>query len=87
MKRNPENSHKQYMLFEEDYLFRTYGSVTHAADIALTELVANSWDAGALKVYINTPEKKGELLTIEDDGTGMLPEEFNKRWMILVCCP
>ncbi len=74
---------EQYMLFEEDYLFRTYGSITHSPDIALTELVANAWDAGASKVKINIPDEKGELLTIEDDGTGMLPEEFKSRWMIL----
>ncbi len=38
----------QGSLFEEDYLLRTLGSLVHLPDIALTELVANAWDAGAV---------------------------------------
>lgn len=40
----------QGSLFEEDYLYRTLGSLVRASDIALTELVANAWDAGAREV-------------------------------------
>ncbi len=40
----------QGSLFEEDYLLRTLGAIVHSADIALTELVANAWDAGASQV-------------------------------------
>ena len=41
--------------FEEGYLFRNNRAITSSPDIALTELVANAWDAGALKVDITLP--------------------------------
>ena len=34
-------------LFEDDYLLRTLGRIAHEPEVALTELVANAWDAGA----------------------------------------
>ena len=37
-------------LFEEDLLLRTLGPIAYRPDIALTELVANAWDAGAAAV-------------------------------------
>lgn len=73
----------QGSLFEEDYLVRTLGSITHAPDIALTELVANSWDAGASKVNIFVPEERGGRLIVEDDGCGMSAQDFKMRWMKL----
>jgi hypothetical protein len=33
--------------FEEDYLVRTLGRIAHDNEVALTELVANAWGAGA----------------------------------------
>lgn len=69
--------------FEEDYIFRSCRSVTSAPDISLTELVANSWDAGALNVNIKIPSEAGELIVIEDDGIGMNDLEFHQRWMTL----
>lgn len=73
----------QGSLFEENYLVRTLGAVAHTPDIALTELVANAWDAGASKVDIQIPHEKGGHLIIEDDGHGMTPEQFKVRWMTL----
>lgn len=73
----------QGSLFEEDYLLRTLGSISHSADVALTELVANSWDAGAAKVEIFIPESMEGELTVRDDGCGMTKEQFEKRWMTL----
>jgi Histidine kinase-, DNA gyrase B-, and HSP90-like ATPase len=73
----------QGSLFEEDYLIRTLGALAHSSDIALTELVANAWDAGASKVEIIIPEIHGDLLFVEDDGTGLSSEEFHSRWMKL----
>jgi len=73
----------QGSLFEEDYLIRTLGSIAQQADVALTELVANAWDAGASEVKIHIPLEKGKLLTIEDDGSGMTLEQFKRRWMTL----
>jgi hypothetical protein len=73
----------QGTLFEEDYLIRTLGPIANTPDIALTELVANAWDAGASKVQITIPEEKGENLIIEDDGSGMTAAQFRERWMTL----
>jgi hypothetical protein len=73
----------QGSLFEEDYLVRTLGDLVHSADIALTELVANAWDAGATEVKIFIPEDFGQKLIIEDNGTGLTKEEFHYRWMRL----
>lgn len=73
----------QKTLFEENYLLRTLGSLAHRPDIALTELVANAWDAGALEVDILIPKEEGGLLVITDDGTGMTPDQFRERWMRL----
>lgn len=71
-------------LFEDDFLTRSIGSaITTQADVALTELVANAWDAGATYVKISIPEQAGEDLYIEDDGTGMTDAEFQNRWMKL----
>jgi hypothetical protein len=73
----------QGSLFEEDYLIRTLGSLVSQPDIALTELVANAWDAGATVVQINIPSDLYGEIIVEDDGTGLTPEMFRKRWMTL----
>lgn len=72
--------------FEDDYLTRTYGKITNRPDLAFTELVANAWDSGASKVIITVPEIKAVedlTISIEDDGAGMLEQEFYDRWMTL----
>ena len=73
----------QSSLFEEDYLLRELGSVAHVPQVALTELVANAWDAGASRVDLQLPEEIGGTLTVQDDGHGMTVEQFSKRWMTL----
>lgn len=73
----------QGSLFEEDYLIRTLGNLANSPEIALTELVANAWDAGATMVDIFIPEEKGQNLIIEDNGVGLTKEEFYNRWMKL----
>ncbi len=73
----------QGSLFEEDYLLRTLGSISNSPDVALTELVANAWDAGAAKVEIFIPESIDGELIVRDDGCGMTREHFEKRWMTL----
>ena len=69
--------------FEENYIFRNNRSITSNNDIALTEFVANAWDAGAHNVDITIPFEKNERIVVEDDGTGMTDEEFHNRWMTL----
>lgn len=73
----------QGSLFEEDYLIRTLGSLGTQPEVALTELVANAWDAGATQVDIFIPEEKGQKLTITDNGSGLTKDEFYNRWMKL----
>ena len=71
--------------FEEDYIHRNYRSITSTPDIALTEFVANAWDAGAYNVSISIPCENDDnpTIVIEDDGIGMTDEEFRYRWMTL----
>jgi hypothetical protein len=73
----------QSSLFEEDYLLRELGQVAHVPQVALTELVANAWDAGASSVDLRLPTEIGGMLTVSDDGHGMTPNQFIKRWMTL----
>ena len=70
-------------LFEDDYITRSLGTIVNQPDVALTELVANAWDAGALNVKIYIPDDYNQTLYIEDDGVGMTEEEFQNHWMKL----
>lgn len=69
--------------FEDGYIFRINRTITSTPDIALTEFVANAWDAGAFNVNIVIPSEEGDIISIEDDGTGMSDIEFKQRWMTL----
>ncbi len=73
----------QGSLFEEDYLVRTLGILAQSPDIALTELVANAWDAGATLVDIVIPDERDRPIIVKDDGCGMTREQFHDRWMTL----
>ena len=69
--------------FEKNFIERTYSSIVSDIAIAFSELVANSWDAGATVVLITLPDKKGESIIIEDNGSGMTDKEFRQRWMTI----
>ena len=69
--------------FEENYIFRNNRTITSNNDVALTEFIANAWDAGAHLVDIVIPEEEHDIISVEDDGTGMTDEEFHNRWMTL----
>jgi hypothetical protein len=69
--------------FEEDYLVRTLGRIAHDPEVALTELVANAWDAGASLVDITVPGVRDAALVVQDDGHGMSAMQFKGRWMRL----
>lgn len=69
--------------FEEDFFSRTLGELVRVPDIALSELVANAWDAGAARVDVTIPEHVGDLLCVADDGSGLTKEQFQQRWMRL----
>lgn len=47
---------------------------------ALTELVANAWDADAQNVYITIDSNKKSII-IEDDGHGMTAEDISKKFL------
>ena len=77
-----ENQNVLYpSLFEDDYIIRSMGTIVTQPDVALTELVANAWDAGASHVKIFIPDQINEVLWIEDDGVGMTEDEFQNHWM------
>ena len=69
--------------FEEGFIQKHAGKIMNLPDFALVELVANAWDAGAEIVKINIPVKANELISIEDNGTGMTQSEFEKIWPVL----
>ncbi|MGC1479016.1 MAG: ATP-binding protein [Chthoniobacterales bacterium] len=81
---NPDNqpAFPQPELFYEDRFWEQYVGKNLVSDpvIAIVELVANCWDAGARKVEISWPEEIAEPFRIEDDGEGMTREEFYRRW-------
>lgn len=47
---------------------------------ALTELVANAWDADANEVHINI-DSAGNSITIEDDGHGMSADSIKSKFL------
>lgn len=54
-------------------------------EIAILELISNSWDANAHNVYIEWPiienlRESAEYFTILDDGDGMEKDEFIVKW-------
>lgn len=68
-------------LYEEDYLLRNIGRLASDPASALTELVANAFDAGASFVDVIIPATKHGTLAVIDDGHGMTSEQFHARWM------
>ena len=73
----------QNSLFEDDSLPRELGQVAHVPQVAVTELVANAWDAGTTRVDLVLPGEIGSRLTVNDNGHGMTSAQFKKRWMTL----
>jgi len=65
--------------FGKGFLDDHAGRMMSNPHIAIVELVANSWDAGARRVDITWPDKGGDL-EILDDGTGMTKDEFKNIW-------
>lgn len=73
----------QPSLFEDDFLVRTLGEIAYRPETAISELVANAWDAGAASVHVTIPGDIGEPISVEDDGVGLNENLFKKRWMRL----
>src|SRR6218665_422728 len=51
--------------------------------VAVSELIKNAYDADAdlVKVFISPGERGGPSIVIEDNGTGMTPDEVTNFWM------
>jgi hypothetical protein len=76
-------SQVEHSVFEDGFLVGSIGQIAQKPDVAIAELVANAWDAGASRVDIDIPAKLGEIITVEDDGVGLNPTQFRDRWMKL----
>jgi hypothetical protein len=82
MTKETTSNNEHPMLFFGDRFWEQYVGHKMVSDpvIAIVELVANSWDAGAKRVDIEWPDDAGETLVITDDGEGMTKQEFLRRW-------
>jgi Histidine kinase-, DNA gyrase B-, and HSP90-like ATPase len=77
---------KQQLLpsFGSHFLDDHARSIISDSKIALVELIANCWDAGANRVDITWPnDSVPDPIEIKDDGTGMTYAEFTQRWLQL----
>jgi hypothetical protein len=57
-------------------------------DVALAELVANCWDAGATEVHITAPapgdyDPATSVITLTDDGRGMTATEVDDDYLVI----
>jgi hypothetical protein len=69
--------------YDENFLSYHAGRVINEPEVAVVELVANCWDAGADRVVISWPRQPNEELAVEDNGCGMTRSEFERRWTTL----
>lgn len=68
-------------LFDERFLDKHAGSIIGDSSVAIVELVANAWDAFASRVDIVWPDvTAGQAFSITDNGKGLTPEMFERRW-------
>ncbi|MCO4756132.1 MAG: ATP-binding protein [Bacteriovoracaceae bacterium] len=76
---------EQQCLFGPNFLEKLVGkAILHDPKVAIVELVANAWDAGASEVVITWPTKENEqFFSIEDNGSGLMEKEFTSRWRTL----
>ena len=66
--------------FSKKFIREYAGHIITDPRIAITELIANAYDAGARSVDIQWPVEPGAVFSITDDGTGMTVTEFWERW-------
>ena len=69
--------------FNKRFLDSHAGKIISDPKVAIVELVANCWDAGATEVYIKWPISTEKYFEISDNGTGMGKEEFESVWFEL----
>ena len=76
---------EQTCLFGPRFLEKYVGkNILYDPKVAIVELIANAWDAGASEVRIDWPTTENEkLFSIADDGNGLTDSEFLLRWRTL----
>lgn len=74
---------EQQCLFGEGFLDDHAGTIIRDPRVAIVELIANSFDAGATVVKIEWPIESGQPFLISDNGAGMTKAEFDLRWKML----
>lgn len=76
---------EQPCLFGPNFLEKFVGkAILYDPKVAIVELVANAWDAGAKEVKIVWPSNDSEqMFSISDNGEGMTESEFLSRWRTL----
>ena len=79
-----ENAASIPVRFGLDFMRDHARTIIEDPKIAIVEIVANCWDAGADQVHITWPmEPKTLPIVIEDNGMGMTFDEFTERWPVL----
>ncbi|NKM97986.1 ATP-binding protein [Rhizobium leguminosarum] len=74
----------QGVLFDDRFLDKYAGPIISDPAVAIVELVANAWDAYATKVDIIWPKRSQNInFRITDNGKGMTPAQFERRWKTL----
>ena len=69
--------------FSTNFLRDHAGHLITDPRAAITELIANSYDAGATAVAITWPDDTEGPFAVSDNGTGMSTAEFSRRWRTL----
>lgn len=73
----------EHFAFDRGFLKDHAGQVITEARVAIIELIANAYDAGAESVDIEWPTDVQQRLSVTDNGTGMTRAEFERRWRTL----
>lgn len=66
--------------FAERFLSDLVGSIVKDPVVAITEIVANAYDAGATDIWITWTGEPDSLCSFQDNGIGLSREQFEFRW-------
>ncbi|MCC6618796.1 MAG: ATP-binding protein [Chloroflexi bacterium] len=69
--------------YSERFLESYAGKIVTSPLVALVELVANSWDAGAVLVDLTWPDEGQSTFRLSDNGVGMKHDDVWGRWLNL----
>ena len=78
-----EDHKETYFSIDSRLLFQLGEKLVTDRAVALAELVKNGYDADAtlVTVRMHNIKTKGGTITIEDNGSGIVPIGFNQTWM------